>query len=483
MRSPESKEPFLFRLLDDDVLWRETLFSLEVKKKILQEISVGSVAIALDTLGQEKFSGSVVFPLRKIDGKEFLIPQRFLRMVDFFISTRNKPTDKKKIASLLRADQNTLLTGGPGTGKSYRIHELIDALDKENPIRPVRVVVAAPTGKAVARFANVVSSQNILFEWSTIHRLLGLGENLKPARYHHANPLPLDLLIVDEISMVDLDLFVLLVNAIPPNAHLILAGDLNQLPAVEGKPIDNCLQFLRETGLVEHIELKITHRFSKERAASYERILAKGIQGIEESSEGIELRSFVRESEVAATLESSVVERFKSPEVHALQSLIASVWGDEEKLKDAIEKTFSWLKEEVVLTTRRVGNLGSQAFNRRIKQAIGKGKNQTLAPIIAVRNNYHLGIFNGDTGFIVNQNSTDYGIFESGERGWLMLPLDSFAEWEYAFAITIHKSQGSEFGRVFVVYEKEKDDSKEDNRLLYTAATRAKIKATVFTLK
>lgn len=483
MRTSESKQPFLFRLLDDNAIWHETLFSLEVKTKILQEVSEGFVAIALDTLGLEKFSGNAVFPLRKISGKEFLVPQRFLRMVDFFVSRRNKPMDKEKSVSLLRADQNTLLTGGPGTGKSYRIHELIDALDKENPTRPVRIVVAAPTGKAVARFSNVASSQNILFEWSTIHRLLGLGENLKQARYHHGNPLPLDILIVDEISMVDLDLFVLLVNAIPSNAHLILAGDLNQLPAVEGKPIDNCLKFLRETSLIEHVELKITHRFSKERAANYERILAEGIQGIADSGEGIELRRFTSESEVAATLESSVVQRFNSPEAHALLSLIASAWEDKGKLKDAVEKTFSWLKEEVVLTTRRVGNLGSHAFNRRIKQTAVKGKNQTLAPIIAVRNNYHLGIFNGDTGFIVTQNSTDYAIFESGERGWLMLPLDSFAEWEYAFAITIHKSQGSEFGRVFVVYEKEKDDQKEDNRLLYTAVTRAKIKATVFMLR
>lgn len=474
-------------LAADAEIWQQIGLDAEARVQFLRLVTEGHPALPVSAFSAAAAqTGNAVFSKKEIAGEHWFVPQRFGRMVDFFLRRSAWSQADATAADVLRilaSDANCLLTGGPGTGKSYRIAELVTYLSQQQRDRPLRITITAPTGKAAARFAHLKSIRGVLLEWSTVHRLLGLSGELSEPRYHARYPLAVDLLIVDEISMLDLGLFTALIDALPDHARVVLAGDLGQLPAVDGMPIEHCLAFLQRLRLVTRIHLTQVYRFTEARALTYRRIAESGISAIDEHSEGVTLLSLKSSAEARMLLERHLCTRFHSPAAQAFRQRLQSAAEHTGPDASLAREIFAWLKEETVLTTRREGSMGSRALNSLISARIAAGlQDRSLMPIIAGTNNYRLGVFNGDVGFIAPIQGREYAIMEGSEAEVIRVPLSELAGWQPAYAITVHKSQGSEYGEVWLIYEAGENTRTGDFRLLYTAVTRARNSARILQL-
>lgn len=469
----------LVELAGDEEIWAQIDLDKNSRRQVLSLIAEGIPALPFSKLSlQNSQTGNSVFRRKNIAGEAWLVPQRFERMVDFFLrrSEAVQPqADSAAITPLLASGANCLLTGGPGTGKSFQIAALVNHLAQQSTGRPLRVTIAAPTGKAAARFSHLKPTGGVLLEWSTIHRLLGLSGDFSEPRFHSRHPLGIDLLIVDEISMLDLGLFAALIDALPDHARVVLAGDLGQLPAVDGMPIDHCLAFLENCKLVTRVHLTKVFRFTEARSLTYQRIAQSGLSAIDEACEGVSLHRLKNAAECRAMLERNAAERFHSQTASDFRTRLVADAERGNPDTALAREIFAWLKEQTVLTTRREGLMGSNLLNTAITARVAQSsRDRALVPIIATNNNYRLGIFNGDTGFITSVQGREYAVMEASEGEVICVPLSELSSWQGAYAITVHKSQGSEYGEVWLVYEENEKAVFEDFRLLYTAVTRAK---------
>lgn len=484
--APDEAARSLFELAHDEVLWQNTPFSTTLRGEILKKLAEGQVAIALEDLKINTEWSNQVFCKKKLGGMDYLIPHRYKRMLDFFcrrpmaIKTAHQ-TDA--IAHLLTEDANFLLTGGPGTGKSHQITALLKLLGEKKSTRPLRVTIAAPTGKAVARFAHLQTSQGVLLEWATVHRLLGITSEFSFPRFNALYPLGVDLLIVDEISMLNLGLFTALIDALPEHARVVLAGDTAQLPAVEGLPIEHCLNFLERCQLINRIHLKKVYRFSHERSNTYQSIADSGLAAIREESEGVSLLWAKNFLELRHLVVEHTAARFTTKEAEALRQKLKREFDPQTPDLALLRNALNYLQKEIVLTTRREGALGSAQINRLIAERVGEStSDRTLMPIIATVNNYRLRIFNGDTGFIICHHEREYAVMQTSGGEIAVIALALLDNWQAAYAITVHKSQGSEYDEVWVIFEENVNQLANDHRLLYTAVTRARNHAHIVAL-
>jgi exodeoxyribonuclease V alpha subunit len=364
-----------------------------------------------------------------------------------------------KIDALIKNKKFHIITGGPGTGKTFSLAGIL----QEKP--DGKVLLAAPTGKAAARMKESLENaakgiggsqaEKISgLEPKTIHRLLGYRRLSVNFRHDADNPLDASLIAIDECSMVDLPLMAKLLDAVPETCDLYLLGDKNQLASVEAGTVfaDICEKYKNNSEV--YTELTENHR-------------AKDAPGIDRLSKQIlrgEVTSFDNENVHYITGKS--VDDFAG----AYQPLFAA-----RTAPDALQM----LANYQILCATRKGRQGAEQINRRFEK-IARNENAVFTPIIITENDYGQSLFNGDTG--VRDRDTAY--FSSGKNGIRTIPVLTLPEYELAFAITIHKSQGSEYDRVAVAYpahEKEADDpgifTKE---LLYTAITRAKREVLIF---
>lgn len=487
MAAAKSELPPLIALAADEEIWRKIDLDNDKRAEALNLIAQGHVALPFSRLSlTASATGNSVFRKKSIAGEHWLVPQRFERMIDFFLLRAEKTavqTAGAEISGLLASPSNCLLTGGPGTGKSFQIAALVELLGAMRADRPLRMTIAAPTGKAAARFAHLKSTDSILLEWSTIHRLLGLSSDFSEPRFHARHPLAVDLLVIDEISMLDLGLFTALIDALPAHARVLLAGDLAQLPAVDGIAIDNCLAFLENSRLVTHVKLTRVHRFTEARALTYRRIAASGLAAIDDSCEGVTLLRLRNGAEGRELLERRAAERFDSETAHAFRQRLAEATDGAACEPELAREIFAWLREQTVLTTRREGPTGSAAINSLIAARVARGtSDRTLMPVISGINNYALGIFNGDTGFITASHGRELAVMEAGRGAVVCVPLTQLTGWQPAYAITVHKSQGSEYGEVWLLYDEGDDARTQGFRMLYTAVTRARNHAHILLL-
>lgn len=475
---PRENTHGLLGLADDEELWQQTTFSTALRQEILMKFAEGHVAIPFADLKLTAEQGNRIFLRKNFGGKDYLVPQRYQRMLHFFCQrpvAANAADENNSIAELLIQEANFLLTGGPGTGKSHQIATLLKTLGEKKNQRPLRVTIAAPTGKAVARFAHLQVGKGILLDWATVHRLLGITSDLSAPRFTALRPLAVDLLIVDEISMLNLGLFTALIDALPEHARVVLAGDTAQLPAVEGLPIDHCLDFLERCQLISRIHLKKVYRFSHERSTTYQNIATAGLAAIGDDSEGVSLVRTKNFLELRQLVAEHTAARFVAKEAQALRQKLRVEFNPNTPDEALLRAVLDYLQKEIVLTTRREGALGSVQINRLIAARIGESvTDRTLMPIIATSNNYRLRVFNGDIGFMVCHNGQEYAVIQASGGEIAVVSLTALAAWQPAYAITVHKSQGSEYDEVWVVFEENANSAESDHRLLYTAVTRAK---------
>lgn len=419
-----------------------------------------------------------------------------------------------------------IITGGPGTGKTYTLARIIAVLSQANP--DIRIAMAAPTGKAAQRMKEalqaslndetlnqmgLVSAQLKQQDTQTIHRLLGLGHQPRP-RFHLKQPLAYDVIVIDEASMLDLQLATQLLEAVPDGCRLILLGDANQLASVDVGAVLAELQ--QADSLKSHRVNLVTSRRFKAGAKIGE--MAQFIQRCtaERFNANTVLEAFEQQIIQAGTLQNIVL----SPEmadVVQLEYLATSLsaqqqadyytklsWGfssyvqalhaylaDDEVSPDPVmtasvnahvEKVVQAFDQYRILTAIRHGDFGLYRLNQEMQRAVlvqlpmlsVQADWYVGRPVMMTYNDYQLGLSNGDIGicFKHRQLAGQFEVYFASLDKWVpttRLPKNI----ETAFALTIHKSQGSEFRHTAVVLDPAalKMLSQE---LIYTAITRAK---------
>ncbi len=423
----------------------------------------------------------------------------------------------------------SIITGGPGTGKTYTVAQLVIALqqatqsrgDEHDNIRfstdSASLALAAPTGKAAQRMQEslqaALDSSKVklqLQEAKTIHRLLGIGRTGSP-RYDANNPLGEDIIIIDEASMLGVELANYLVSAIKPGARLILLGDANQLAAVDAGAV---LADLCRIAILQpiHAELTESRRFGADSGIGQ---LAAQINKNQTDTQAIwqllkkdEALNF-QYVDMSSTNTLSNNEKINSlSNIKILEKLSNSyqnyIIKISQLLLDPVEKSMpkpvkatiasltAVFNQFRILTAGHNGEWGDHYINNYLTQwhltelKLPLGQNTWFhgRPVMILQNNYELGLFNGDIGFCL-QTGEDSGqlevFFENKTQG-IAVNLLNEEVIATAYAMTIHKSQGSEFDHVAVTFDNSHARllSKE---LIYTAVTRAKKRVTIYSTK
>ena len=420
-----------------------------------------------------------------------------------------------------------VITGGPGTGKTFTISKVLAMLLELLADQRPNIYLAAPTGKAAARLTDALEQARKHMECNaqvksvfpsevfTVHRMLKPIQGSPYFRHNAENPLPADVVVVDEASMVDLALMAKLLQAIPEKARLIFIGDKDQLASVEAGSV-----------LGDICDRNVMHGFSAAFKARLQKLT------------GEKLDPIVQTADTASGLQDSIVVLQKSYRfatdtgIGALSQTINKGQVDRALniLKDSAEKSLVWQKlsldadlmaalpEQIVsayrpyLTTPdpaealrylehfkilcavKIGPLGVEAVNQLAEQVLSRhnliqpdphAENPWYAgrPVLITRNHYPLGLFNGDIGITLPSDSAAGGelfVYFRAHNGGIrrFLPYQ-LPEHQTVYAMTVHKSQGSEFDDVLLILPN-KDIPILTRELIYTALTRARRKITIW---
>lgn len=372
-----------------------------------------------------------------------------------------------------------ILSGGPGTGKTTTINMIIRYFEAEG----LDIFLAAPTGRAAKRMTEATG-----FEARTIHRMLELNsalsdEDTRKVRFerNEENPLETDVIIIDEMSMVDIQLFQALLKAVVPGTRLVLVGDVNQLPSVGPGQV---LRDLIQSGQFPMVELE------------------KIFRQAEESDIIVNAHRINNGQQIALDNKSKDFFMLERNDVNVIYKHMIQLIR--EKLPKYVKATPFDIQ---VLTPMRKGSLGCETLNGILQQYLnppdpakkehqtGSGLYREGDKVMQVKNNYQLeweivskygipvdkgtGVFNGDMGRIlrIDEGSASM-VVEYDEQRRVIYPFSLLEELELSYAITIHKSQGSEYPAVLLPLLGGARMLFNRN-LLYTAITRAKSCVTI----
>ncbi|MCP5509452.1 MAG: AAA family ATPase [Chlamydiales bacterium] len=348
---------------------------------------------------------------------------------------------KQHIAvSQAMACQFFILSGGPGTGKTHTIARIVEQFSGQS------IALAAPTGKAVSKLRESIVNPGIFF--GTLHALLDIKQAkdvLKiPAK------LPYNIVIVDECSMIDIGMWGALLEACSEDTRLILVGDANQLPSVEGGSVfEQLCHFFQTTQSVGLVQLTECMRTDQK---ELQQIAVQVLQGRSQDIPLVDLPS--------------------APDlIQHLSPLFT------QKLPDGIDNTtlLAEGKKFQLLCALRKGPNGCDALNQMLHSLISKElkKDDRLAvPIIITRNAFDLGLSNGDTGVWIHGQKEDVVIFEDRVMPRAMVP-----SFDLAYVLSVHKSQGSEYENIYLLLPPGSEYF--GRKVLYTAITRARSKLTI----
>ena len=424
----------------------------------------------------EERAGSEALYLASLGGAEIAVARRIVRLhsapgdrlavfhgLDWEVAfgwltgVRGIPPLSERQAQAVKkalTERVTVLTGGPGTGKSTTVHSIVTLARAKRS----RIVLAAPTGRAAKRMSEITGR-----EAKTIHRLLKLQPG-GTAAFNEENPLEADLVVVDEASMLDIALVNALLKAIPPGAHLLLVGDIDQLPSVGP---GNVLRDIIDSGVVPVVRLEAIFRQAEESAIIRN---AHRINHGEMPQWGRDVRDFVM---------------MRLEEGEAVPEQAADLIGD--LVRNRLPKAYGISASEIqVLSPMNRGPAGTGRLNELLQEALnppGPSRTEIRAAgrlvregdrLIALRNNYQLEVFNGDLAYVRGINTTEQTIEIALDDGRVIpLPFSQADEFAHAFAISVHRSQGSEF-RAVVVPVLTTHYLMLQRNLLYTAITRAR---------
>jgi exodeoxyribonuclease V alpha subunit len=443
-----------------------------------------------------------------------------------------KPNTMQQLA-IEKSSQHALsiIIGGPGTGKTFTVAKLVTTLQKghehkrkQDPnLPPLSITLTAPTGKAAQRMQeslqkSLQDEEITLDNAKTLHRLLGIGSDGIP-RYHAKNPLPDDLIIVDEASMLGLELASQLVDAIKPTGRLILLGDANQLAAVDAGSVlsDLCavtrlqpyITELTESkrfdsnSVVGHFALAIQQNLP---AAKKIKLIQRLLQPIDlqaikpsQSENPPDLAGKIQQTKQqianipfypidASSSLPAVFNQLAKP-YHPFFALMQQWYSKPVNIFEADNRKelFEIFDSYRILCAGHQGQLGTQSINQKMSLAFTEFSKITRTkayfyhglPIIIQNNDYQLGLFNGDIAICLLYQGQLYACF--AEK---VIPIQRLSResCDYAYAMTIHKSQGSEFHTVAICIDKA-HTRLLSQALIYTAVTRSKSALSIYSAR
>lgn len=416
--------------------------------------------------------------------------------------------DWQRTAAVLALFRRFLvIAGGAGTGKTHTAARILALLTALAPA-PLRIALAAPTGKAALRLQESIRAAKATLpdplaaqipdQAQTLHRLLGY-QHLRPDFFHNStNPLHLDLLMLDEASMIDVPLMAATLSALPPTCRVILLGDQDQLASVEAGNLfgdlcgDGVIRWSAQ--LRQYLQPFLGAASLPDGTGGPDEPLADSLVRLQVS------RRFHRESGISA-----LAQAVQSGEADALEAVLQRPFPDLRIEAPSGSITASWLQERILpyilplftadsprtalqaLGTRRIlcalreGPAGVEGINRMADNLCRHhghiphgGRLYRGMPVLILRNAYNLGLFNGDTGVLWPDDS---GLllawFPFADGQLKSFSLGRLPAWQPSYALTVHKSQGSEFDQVLLLLP-EADKPILSRELLYTGITRAR---------
>lgn len=472
------------------------------------------------------------------------LPAATLRaaLARLFPST-NGQTDWQQIACALASRSGIgIITGGPGTGKTTTVVRLLGLLQSlamaDN--QRLRIRLAAPTGKAAARLTESIGEQveqldvdttvrdAIPTEVTTLHRLLGTRPDSRHFRHHADNPLHADLVVVDEASMIDMDMMASLLEALGPHTRLILLGDKDQLASVEagavmgdlcrnaheGRYQQDTIDFISSTCDADISDYRETDQQPGNALAQQTAMLrtnwrSKDSPGIGALARAVNEDNLPQVRKTFQQYPDSLHRRPLSSDSQQLETLLLNGSGDRGGLRALFNTVATppgqrqdfdnWaagllrqLTHQQLLSGLRSGPFGVEQLNQRITRHL---QQQELAPerdwypgrpVMMTRNDYQLGLMNGDVGLTLPLLEEKSGKPELLLRVAFQLP-DGRIKWvlpsrldgvETVYAMTVHKSQGSEFRHTLLVLP-DASHPLLTRELIYTAVTRARDRFTL----
>ena len=456
---------------------------------------------------------------QKIDA---LIDEIYADRFAIRVGTSNTPIarDPQQVEAIRLAlkSQFSIISGGPGTGKTSLMVNILRCLVRED-VPMSRIILGAPTGRAAQRMTETVQnniasihelsaddSALLDLKGSTLHKILGYRSYQHEFYYRETNPLPASVVVIDEVSMVDVVMLDKFLQAIDPaQTKLILLGDKNQLPSVEAGAVfaEMIPDGTRAAGFEERfVILQKVYRsginlmelanqanqgsFPPFKAVAFDKALLQA----SDQWAFVNAESFGRWQE---HLHQWVNVQYLSPISGGAESYAALITRAEQMTVDNIasseegrsllDRIFLVVERARILSFLRNGMYGCTVINDVIADQLihffdPSAKRQSDgfsgALVIITRNDYSKELFNGDVGVIIKDAHEAYRAFFHRSGTYISFPVNLLPSWEFAFAMTVHKSQGSEFDDVLLVLPDDENHRLLTREIVYTGITRAK---------
>lgn len=416
-------------------------------------------------------------------------------------------TNWQKIAAAVSVMKRlTVISGGPGTGKTSTVVRILALLLQQAGDEPLSIALAAPTGKAAARLQASIQQainqlsleapllEKIPHQAMTLHRLMGSRRDSILFRHSAENPLPCDLLIIDEASMVDVALMAKVIAALPAQGRLILLGDRHQLASVEAGAVlgDICSE---GRGFSEpfHVQLGSVVGEEISDVTPSQGVLSDSIVELTHSyrfdqNSGIgQLAGAVNRGDAVAAL--SLLEDARFTDIHLLKrtddpiAVALSHYSDylsRVKQGAPIEAIFAAYEKFRVLCVLRLGEQGVSGLNEAIYEGLVAAHLIPRAdtwypgrPLLITHNDHNLRLYNGDIGILLQDQAGQKSVYFQTPDGYRTVSPSRLPRHETAFALTVHKSQGSEFESVLFILPAN-DNPLLSRELIYTGLTRSR---------
>jgi exodeoxyribonuclease V alpha subunit len=418
----------------------------------------------------------------------------------------------------------TIISGGPGTGKTSIVVAILKVL-VAGGIEAKDIALAAPTGKAANRIAESIRASMLRdpaaqVSWqncpapATLHRLLGFSPTLRRFRHHRNNPLAARVVIVDEGSMLDLDLMSHLLDALRPDARLVILGDADQLPSVSAGAVFRDLMPMENESAVARQFVRLTRNYRTAMAETHDNAIFKLIGAINAGEPDLfaprtstdalpprrasaEHLQFVgaewldRDNPDAAFLERWYTERIRGDDDFANRTFTLLESGFTAIECESIRRALDQATRSRILCITRAFEFGSERINALLQRrrahdsGMSPERAQFIAgePVMVLHNDYSRMLFNGDQGVVLRvRRSTGEAALMAvfpREDNFVAFGIDALkTRLELCYAMTVHKAQGSEFDSVAVMMP-DRDLPILTREIVYTAVSRARMSVTI----